>query len=389
MVNHEEKTSLCALSKIFGFDPKTALALISKLGCAAAAFRLSGKELDLLLGPYSKYRRAFGPAALDEASAVLQDIGKSGTRFVGWTEDGYPALLKECPDAPVGIYVQSKSSDAELWNRESYISVVGTRDVSPYGREWCEKIVYALSRATPAPAIVSGLAIGTDICAHKAAIEAGLPTIGVMATGPDSVYPYRHKDFAGQMCRTPGCALVTDYPPGTAPLPVNFLRRNRIIAGLSHATVLVESKLRGGGMMTCRLAFSYDRDVYALPGRADDIRSQGCNSLIKAKIAEPVTSEEELAESLGLCLRKAEDSPSDTELLLSEYTGRICGEDIRLMAGILSAVRSQHGLTAEELAAALDLPYASAANLAGLLEADGFMSSDLSGRYRLTIRKPR
>ena len=189
------------------------------------------------------------------------------------------------------------------------VAVVGTRDISPYGREWCERIVHALARTSPKPLIVSGLAIGTDICAHKAALEASLPTIAVMATGTDTIYPYRHRQIAEKMSGTQGCALVTDYPPGTAPLPVNFLRRNRIIAGLSHATILVESKIKGGGMMTCRLAFSYDRDVYALPGRADDLRSQGCNHLIRARMAEPLTSEEDIIDSLGL-LTTGRKSPS-------------------------------------------------------------------------------
>ena len=230
----------------------------------------------------------------------LTDLEKIGISFSAWNSASYPPLLKECADAPVGLYIRSVTPARELWNPSGNIAVVGTRDLSPYGKEWCEKAVTAIASGNEKPSIISGLALGTDICAHRTALDNGLPTIGVMATGPETVYPYRHKEFAERLWQTPGCALVTDYPPGTAPLAIHFLRRNRIIAGLADATILIESKSRGGGMTTSRLAFSYSRDVYALPGRADDVRSQGCNRLIREKIAEPLISIEDLIGSLGL-----------------------------------------------------------------------------------------
>ncbi len=383
MGNYAEKISLCAMSKIFGFEPKIGLAMIARIGSAAEIFRLGTKDIDGMLGPHSKYRGAICSKALDDAEAMLESLSKSGARFTGWTEDGYPQLLKECPDAPIGLYAKSSTQDQELWSGRMPIAVVGTRDISPYGREWCERIVHALARTSAKPLIVSGLAIGTDICAHKAALEAGLPTIAVMATGTDTIYPYRHRQIAEKMSCTQGCALVTDYPPGTAPLPVNFLRRNRIIAGLSHATILVESKIKGGGMMTCRLAFSYDRDVYALPGRADDLRSQGCNHLIRARMAEPLTSEEDLIESLGLFATGRKSPPSDMELLFEEYGGKESDETICRMAEILSAIRGSRGITVEELGRDIGLPYGRTVHLAGLLETDGFISCDLLRRCSL------
>ena len=126
--------------------------------------------------------------------------------------------------------------------------------------------------------IVSGLALGVDITAHAAALEGGLPTVGVSPVGIDDVYPRRHVPFVERMCATPGCALVTDYPPGTFPAAFSFIRRNRIIAGLAGSTVLIESRIKGGGMITARLAAGYGRDVFAVPGRIDDIRSQGCKT---------------------------------------------------------------------------------------------------------------
>lgn len=275
----------------------------------------------------------------------------------------------------------------ELWKPCRRIAVVGTRDITPYGREWCVRTVAGLSRCKERPVIVSGLALGTDFCAHKAAVESGLATIGVMATGPETVYPHRHREFAEKLCETPGCALVTDYPPGTAPLAIHFLRRNRIIAGLSDSTILIESKIKGGGMMTCRLAFSYSRDVYALPGRADDLRSQGCNSLIRSKIAEPLTSIEDLTESLGLNRAGAGGRRSVREIILSEYGSRLSPERLQLTANMLVKIKEERGITVEELSEFTGMSYGITANIAAMLETDGLISIDLLQRCFIMIEK--
>ena len=160
----EEKACLCALNRIFGFEPKVALALISHLGSASEIFRVSHKDMDLLLGPYSKYRNMIHERVVEESSAELEKLEEKGIRFLGWTEESYPALLKDCEDAPVGLYIRSDSPDETLWKPSRRIAIVGTRDVSLYGREWCERIVVALSRCKERPVIVSGLALGTDAC---------------------------------------------------------------------------------------------------------------------------------------------------------------------------------------------------------------------------------
>jgi DNA processing protein len=241
--------------------------------------------------------------------------------------------------------------------------------------------VEGLAETNQKPLIVSGLALGTDICAHRTAIERGLPTIAVMPTGPDAVYPHRHLAFADQLSRTPGCALITDYPPGTPPLPVNFLRRNRIIAGLSHATVLIESKLKGGGMMTARLAFSYDRDVFALPGRVDDIRSQGCNRMILEKIAEPLVSVESFLKSISLDHASVGSDKADIYGLLDSFYGESAGKDtVREMAALLECIRKNRGATVEELGAMTGIEYGKTSSLAAMLELDGFIAIDLLQR---------
>lgn len=386
MENFEEKACLCALGKIFGFKPKIGLALIEHLGSAREVFKTGRQDLEMLLGPHTQYTDTIRKAAVYEAAQELERYEKMDISFVGCTEEHYPSLLKECPDAPVGLYIRSKTHASKLWKTSKSIAVVGTRDVSSYGKEWCSKSVFGLASAAEKPLIVSGLALGTDICAHKAALEAGLPTIAVMATGPESVYPYRHRAFAEEMYQMPGCALVTDYPPGTAPLAVHFLRRNRIIAGLSDATILIESRIKGGGMMTARLAFSYDRDVFALPGRVDDTRSQGCNMLIRSKIAEPLTSVPELLESLGMKSRSSSESVSEMESLSSKYRCRVTDDKLSRLATILTLVRKRRGITIEELADETGMEYSQTVELVSTLEMDGFICVDLLQRCSIRPR---
>lgn len=389
MENFEEKTCLCALGKIFGFKPKIAIALITHFGSACEVFRTDRKELEAILGNNTMYRDIIRKSAAYDAAEELERLEKLGIYFCGWTQEHYPSMLKECPDAPVGLYIRSDTHVSELWKPERRIAVVGTRDVTSYGKEWCTKTVYGLASASEKPMIVSGLALGTDICAHKAAVEAGLPTIAVMATGPDDVYPYRHRDFAEMLRHTPGCALVTDYPPGTAPLAVHFLRRNRIIAGLSDTTVLIESKIKGGGMMTARLAFSYDRDVYALPGRVDDTRSQGCNWLIQSKIAEPLISIPSFLEGIGMKGGRAEQTVSDMELLSATYKGRANSDSITGMAAMLIEIRKNRGIPIEDLAAATGMEYSRTSTLARMLEIDDIISIDLFQRCSINVKKNR
>lgn len=385
MENFEEKACLCALNRIFGFEPKTALALIGHFGSAKEIFRMSAEDLEAVTGPYFRHKGEICLRAEEDAAEELLKLEQKGIRFCGWTEECYPPLLKECEDAPVGIYVRSKTPLKSLWSGKRYISIVGTRDISPYGREWCGKIVKSLADTAEKPVIVSGLALGTDIEAHRTALECGLPTIGVMATGPDSIYPWRHRETAEIMASAPGCALVTDYPPETAPLAIHFLRRNRIIAGLSGATILVESKIRGGGMTTCRLAFSYSRDVYALPGRVDDLRSQGCNILIRQKIAEPLTCIESLMEDLRLDVSKTGSEPVGQKLrrIFKDRTSDDC---IERMSAILGLIRKDRGATIEELARASGSDYSLTAQTVHLLEMEGLITIDLLQRCSINYK---
>ena len=386
MENIEETYSLCALNRIFGFEPKTAHALIAHFGSAAEIFRMTEKELDMVIGPWSKYKGKICPRAVEEAARELDSLSSSHISFIGCTQPSYPQLLLDCEDSPVGLYIRSHTPARELFVPRHRIAVVGTRDISPYGQEWCGRIVHGLSRVHEKPTIVSGLALGTDICAHAQALKSGLATIGVMATGPEAVYPYRHKEFAEKLVATEGCALITDYPPGTAPLAIHFLRRNRIIAGLSDATILVESRVKGGGMMTARLAYSYNREVYALPGRIDDLRSQGCNALIRDKIAEPIDSIERMISDMGFGAIKAEAQTSLSEMLLSIFGNKTGPDTIRELAELVKAIRKHKGITLDDLTAMTGSPYSRINQLTGMLEMEGVISIDLLQRCTLNVR---
>ncbi len=403
MESNYETVCLCALNSIFGYEPRIALALIESLGSAAAVFAMSEEEKEAVLGPYSKYRSRIVRSELDAAESVLQRLHREGTSFVGITSEVYPERLKVCEDAPVGIFVRSVSPVEQIFSDAGhYVAVVGTREITPYGEQWCRDIVRTLADSGTAPCIVSGLAYGTDIIAHKTAVECGLPTIAVMATGTDTVYPGRHRDFAERIVGLPGCALVTDYPPGTAPVALNFIRRNRIIAGLSDSVILVESAVRGGGMITCSLAFSYSRSVYALPGRGDDSRSQGCNRLIREGVAEIIDSLEGLNVQLGLCerghgrsgrncggghfpddgssSRRGSSDGTARDRLAERYSRTLLEDKISAMAEILLKVRERRGIDFDGLCAATGLSYRSVAELTALLENDGMISIDLLRR---------
>lgn len=390
MDTFEEKACLCALSRIFGFEPRKGLALLEQLGCASALFALDKDGQDSLLGPFDSKKYQLRQTAVFEAAEELETLAKSGITFVGWGQEGYPPMLTECPDPPIGLYIRSSTRPQDLWTRPKNIAVIGTRDISPYGQEWCAKTIEGLAHTRQKPLIISGLALGTDICAHRRAVEHDLPTIAVMPTGPDAVYPFRHLAFADQLCHQPGCALITDYPPGTAPLPVNFLRRNRIIAGLSHATVLIESKIKGGGMMTARLAFSYDRDVFALPGRIDDARSQGCNKLIAEKIAEPLISVDGLIKATGLDNIGTTSQKTDFRKLLHVTFGSsIDNATLNDMAILLECIRLSRGVTVEEAGGMTGIEYGRTSSLISMLELEGFIYMDLLQRCSIISGKKR
>ena len=379
--------SAIALNAIFGNEPKFSHNLIDALGSAEAVFALSEQQRLELFGPYNARAGSIGPAALEAAQQEYEQLSARGVQFLDIFDEGYPEALRECPDAPLLLYVRSATPARELFGRRPAVSIVGTRDQSLYGRACCQRIVRALGEAPCKPLIVSGLALGVDITAHAAALDSGLPTIGVSPVGVEDVYPRRHSAFVERMVTTPGCALVTDYPPGTYPAAFNFLRRNRIIAGLGGATILVESRLKGGGMITARLAAGYGRDVFAVPGRIDDLRSQGCNLLLREQLAAPVASPEALPAILGLgrlrLTRKAELGQAVQE----RFGAALPPDEVARLVQIARLVHAQRGICFDEICRETGIDYAPVVRAAGLLEEEGFLSVDLLQRCTINTKK--
>ena len=380
MAEKDELTALCALNKALGYVPAAGHALLERFGAAAPVFGEKTAALREALGPYRDFADQLDGKLLDWAAGELDRMDRGGFRCIGYGEEDYPSLLAECEDPPLVLYYNASSPPAAVFEMRPCVAVVGTRDLSPYGRDWCRRLVLAMGEASVPPCIVSGLAFGADGTAHRTALECGLTTVGVMATGIEKVYPWQHAELAGQMVRTPGCAVVTDYPSGSSPVALNFIRRNRIIAGLSRATVVIESKTRGGSLITAKYACDYNRDVFALPGRADDVRSAGCNSLIRQRMADIVTDPEDLVERLGLG-KTARRRKAGLETLL----GRKYGAGSPLIRLALT-VKGRPGISLEEIVRETGWSWPEVQERAAILETDGFLETDLLRRCTIPTK---
>jgi len=378
-----ERCCALTLNRIFGYEPQISTTLINTLGSAAAVFELSPRKRLQVFGQFSKHAELICQEELDKSFAEYEWLQKMGYRFLAITEADYPVLLKESQDPPAGLYIRSGSPLGEIFGNRPCISIVGTRDMSPYGKEFCERIVCTLSKSPSHPTIVSGLAFGIDVTAHAAALACGLPTIAVSPTSIEQVYPSSHSVIAGKIAKAPSSAVISDYAPNTASFKVNFLRRNRIIAALSKATIVVESKENGGAMITASLATDYGRDVFALPGRIDDLRSKGCNNIIKCNIATPIVSMEGLDEQLGLehfCMKKAKD--------IISYV-RICfagSQDLPLLEKVCQHIRKERGAVPEDICREQGMSYSEVSRCLGLLVNQGIVNMDVLQRCTLSVK---
>jgi DNA processing protein len=276
-----------ALLMIEGVGDKIARNLISYCGDPEAVFREKRAALEKIpeIGKITaRSIRSF--REFDRADKECEFINRNRIQTYCYLEGRYPRRLKHCPDSPVLLYYKGR---ADL-DSERMVAMVGTRNATAYGKDHTQLLVEGLSamKAT----VVSGLAYGIDICAHKAAIKHGVPTIGVLAHGLDRVYPGDHRSVAVRMLEQGG--LVTEHISGTIPDRENFPKRNRIIAGLCDAVIVVEAAKKGGALITAEIANSYNRDVFSIPGRTNDPFSEGCNRLIKTHKAALITSAEDL-----------------------------------------------------------------------------------------------
>ena len=284
-----------ALTRMTGFNTQMALQLYQKLGGAQAVYDHRADMADIVpdCSPRMAESLRNWDDALQRAAAEMEFITKHGITPLPLNDDDYPARLRECPDAPVIVYYKG---NADL-NQRRVIDIVGTRRCTTYGQDLIRRFITRLKELCPEVLIVSGLAYGIDICAHRQALAAGYDTVGVLAHGLDTIYPAHHRDTAAQMIHQGG--LLTEYMTQTEPFANNFRQRNRIVAGMSDATIIVESAYKGGALITSRIAQDYGRDVLAFPGAVGAPYSEGCNHLIRDNKAGLITSADDFVAAVG------------------------------------------------------------------------------------------
>ncbi len=264
-----------ALTQIKGVGVMHARNLMEIVGDEEAIFRESRQRLKAIPRlPEKVIDEIHNPEVLRRAEKELSFITKNNLQALFFTDPSYPQRLTQCIDAPVLLYVRGQTD----LNRSKVVSVVGTRNATRQGTQFCETFIRELSEYDPDILIVSGLAYGIDICAHRSALREGPSTVAVLAHGLDRIYPSLHRQTAVEMLKTG--ALLTEFPSETNPDRHNFVKRNRIVAGIADAVVVVESGEKGGSLTTADIANSYYREVFALPGRVKDPMSAGCNHLI-------------------------------------------------------------------------------------------------------------
>ncbi len=289
----------------------TAKKLISAVGSVEGIFKEKASVLHKINGISSHITsELFKKDYLKRAEAELKHIETHNIAYSYFLDADYPKNLKQCVDGPILLFKDGNIN----WNNNRIISIIGTRMITNYGRGFIKELVQDLKKYNPV--IVSGLAYGCDIEAHKMALDNNLQTIAVLAHGFDRVYPSDHKRYVSQINENGG--LVTEFWYHTEPIRENFLKRNRIVAGLSQATIVIESAIKGGSLVTANIANSYDREVFALGGRYTDVYSKGCNNLIKNYQANLLSSADDIVKMLNWDIKHIKKHmPQQVELFLN------------------------------------------------------------------------
>lgn len=289
-----EQVCVLALSRVQVHNPAFLRQMMDTAGSAKELFDNLSYINDFLPGISPALVEALrAPEIMERAKREMDFICSKGIKLTCLNDSDYPARLFECCDAPIALY----SLGNIPFNAKHIVSIVGTRHATEYGKGLCRNFVIDLARLLPDTLIVSGLAYGVDICAHRAALEAGLPTVGVLAHGLDMIYPRTHRSVASSMVEQGG--LLTEFMSETNPFPQFFVQRNRIVAGMADATVVVESASKGGSLITASMAQGYSRDCFAFPGRVSDQYSCGCNELVARNRAALITSAYDFVESMN------------------------------------------------------------------------------------------
>lgn len=295
MMSEQQIYYTIALTRMTGFNFQTALQLYQELGSGQAVYEHRNDIRDVLPDCSKRLAEALKDWSLPltRAAQEMEFISKHHIQVLCYGDEHYPTRLMECPDAPIILYYIGTAN----LNRAHIINMVGTRRCTIYGQDLIRNFMVSLRQLCPEVLIVSGLAYGIDICAHRNALASGFDTVAVLAHGLDELYPPAHRETAKQMLTQGG--LLTEYMSESHVDKMNFVRRNRIVAGLCDATVLVESAAKGGGLITCSIAQDYNRNVFAFPGAIGAKTSEGCNCLIRDNGAQLITSAEDLMKAMG------------------------------------------------------------------------------------------
>lgn len=294
-MNNEEVFYTMALTRISNFNFAQALELYKAVGSAQLLYEYRNDIGDILKDCSPRLMESLKDwdEPMKRADYELKYMHEHSIRGLTLTDDDYPQRLLECPDAPIILYY---TGNCDL-NQAKIVSMVGTRQMTTYGEDLIRRFIADLHQQCSQVLIVSGLAYGVDIHAHRYALENGYETVGVLAHGLDQIYPYRHKDTAEKMLRHGG--LLTEFMTQTNADKPNFVRRNRIVAGMADCVVLVESGIKGGGLITAEIAQSYNRNVYAFPGSVYTEFSKGCNNLIRDNGAGLISNADDFVRAMG------------------------------------------------------------------------------------------
>jgi len=361
-----------ALSLFPGIGAVNSRRLVAYLGSVNAIFEATPKSLKDIPGigvGLIKTVIECRDDILKRAEKEVDFIRKYNLKTFFYLDREYPRRLAQCDDAPVILF---QKGNVDL-NYQKIISVVGTRNATDYGRQMTEELIKDLSESNINVLVVSGLAFGIDIAAHKSALKHQLPTLGVVGHGLDKIYPSVHTNLAREMI-TAGGGVLSDFPSGSKIDPGNFPRRNRIIAGLSDCTIVVESGEKGGALVTADIANSYNRDVFAYPGRTGDPFSKGCNDLIKRNKAALIESASDLIDFMGW---ESNTQPQQQLLLIDLTTDE---------QQIVDLLKSNEIITTDIASRELNMSVQNINSLMLNLEFKGLLKSLPGNRFKLVGR---
>ncbi len=359
-----------SLTLVKGIGNITAKQIIETLGNAEALFKEKPRLIEKVPGISARIISEIkSPEILKRAEKEISFLEKNDIQSFFFSDQHYPQRLRDCIDSPVMLYFKGKTD----LNTNKIVSIVGTRHATGYGKEMTDSFLKAFQSIYPDILVVSGLAYGIDITAHKAALQYNLPTVGVLAHGLDRIYPYEHKQTAIAMLEHGG--LLTDFMSETKPDRQNFVKRNRIVAGIADCTIVIESAKKGGALITANIASSYNRDVFSIPGKSSDLYSQGCNKLIKEKKAALVETAEDILWEMGWHKETEEKNKAVQKSLFPN----ISAEEQEVI-DILSGTESLH---LNMLAIELNKPVSKLSALLFDMEMKGIVRCMPGGMFRL------